>query len=318
MLEVEIGAFAIDKLPHPNDPTAPPTTGVTRERATQLCAEHGGRLCNELEWERACKGPEGQTFAGGDAWDAACARAPETCASGFGVLAMGAAQREWTASDVDEIAEIVPRGAAVRGVRGDAADVDHRCAHRSVVAPDSTAADLGFRCCYGEASAAKIPSQAMEPNVRRVEMPPSRVAELFAANKRLEPLAGDIKYFREEAAVDTVLRRGRARGADADAPPYGFELTTQPIVWSPVPGERILVVTGQSGKDSFIVAFHELPGGRYRVGATFHMKDELGPVVIAFSQNVRKKLEWATCWDCGGESGNVTYRPDYRVVITQK
>src|SRR4030095_3533230 len=98
MLEVELGEFSIDRLPYPNDPAAPPLTGATRQRAQALCAERGGRLCHELEWERACKGPEDKPYRGGRVWDPTCAREPSTCASGLGVLAMGGALREWTAS----------------------------------------------------------------------------------------------------------------------------------------------------------------------------------------------------------------------------
>ena len=91
LLDVRLDAFEIDRLPYPNDPTQPPLTGVTRERARALCAQRQGRLCNELEWERACKGPAGTPYAGANRWDAVCSRAPQTCASGFGTLAMAGA-----------------------------------------------------------------------------------------------------------------------------------------------------------------------------------------------------------------------------------
>ncbi len=321
LLEVELNAFQIDKLPHPNDPTKSPTTGVSRERADALCKEGGGRLCTELEWERACKGPEGQRYAGGDIWDASCASAPQTCASGFGVLAMGGAMREWTSSSVAPIKEFLKNeGAAVRGAVGDAADVDHRCAHRVTVDPSTSGADLGFRCCYGDASDAVIPSPSWVATMRKAEMPADRLGKMLASNKHLAGVSSDIKYFRAEAAKETVLRRGRARGkeGDAGALPPNTEMTTGPVIWNPAPGEEILLVTGQSGKDSFIVAFHRLPGGRHRVGAAMLLKDELGPIVFAYNPYVRRKLEWSICWQCDAETGFITYRPDNRVVITQQ
>ncbi|RLB57723.1 MAG: hypothetical protein DRI90_17645, partial [Deltaproteobacteria bacterium] len=67
-----------------------------------------------------------------------------------------------------------------------------------------------------------------------------------------------------------------------------------------------------------IVAFHRLPNDRYRVGAALIMKDELGPVVLIYNPYVRRKLHWATCWECYGATGNITYRLENRVVITQK
>ena len=56
-------------------------------------------------------------FGAGNAWDPTCAREPSSCASGFGVLAMGGAMREWTDSDSalgdrDDHRRAVVRGAA--------------------------------------------------------------------------------------------------------------------------------------------------------------------------------------------------------------
>lgn len=320
LVEVELTAFEIDKLPHPNDPQKPPTTGVTRERAAAMCGDKGGRLCTELEWEYACKGPDGQRYAGGDVWDEGCAKAPQTCASGFGVLALGGAMREWTSSNVLPIKEFLKNeGAAVRGAVADAADVDHRCAHRVSVDPESSSADLGFRCCYGDANEASIASPSWVATMRKADMPADELAKLLASNKRLAVVAKDIKYFREGPAKQTVLRRGKAKGGGEDAGtlPPNLEMTTGPSIWNPAPGEEILLVTGQSGKDSFIIAFHRLPGNRHRVGAAMILEDELGPIVFAFNPYVRRKLQWSVCWDCPAETGHITYRSDNRVVITQ-
>jgi hypothetical protein len=94
--------------------------------------------------------------------------------------------------------------------------------------------------------------------------------------------------------------------------------TTAPLLWCPVPGEEILVVAGRAQKSSFIVAFYRLPGDRYRIGSSFILKDEKGPIVLGYNNYVRRRLSWALCWDCRGESGHVSYREDNRVVITQK
>jgi hypothetical protein len=319
LLSVSLGEYQIDKLPYPNDPSQRPLTGVTRAKAAALCAERDGRLCNELEWERACRGAEGQQYAGGDVWDGACAKDPQTCASAFGVLALGGAMREWTASDVLPIKDLLKQGAAVRGTQADAADVDHRCAHRTMVDPASHGGDLGFRCCYGAAPDARIESPDWQPTFRKAEMPAERLAELFKSSKRLAALAEDIKYFREESAVDTVIRRGksRAKGDDAGAPPPTGKLGTGPLLWNPAPGEEILLVTGQSKKDSFIVAFHRLPDDRYRVGAAMLLENELGPIIFSYNANVRRKLQWAICWGCYAENGDIHYREENRVAITQ-
>lgn len=316
-MKIDLGSFEIDRLPYPNDPAKKPLTGVSREKAASLCAERGGRLCTEVEWEHACKGPAADPYAGGKVWDPGCAEEGSRCASGFDVLAMGAL-REWTASDVAPLKNVVPAGsAAVRGAARGAADVDHRCAHRAAVAPASSSDDLGFRCCRGEPPEATIPSPSWLPKVRRVEFTTTQLAELFRASERLAPFAADIKWFNEKASADIVVRRSKSRGPGTE-PPASAQLYTTPLVWSPVPGEQILLVTGQSGKDSFIVAFHELPGGRYRVASAMLMKNEIGPVVIVDDQGPSRKLLWTTCWECHGESGNITYRSENRVVITQQ
>ena len=125
---VEMGGFYIDLLPYPNEPGAIPTTNVTRDEAEQLCTAKGKRLCTELEWERACKGPENATYEYGDAYRAAAcgtgvspeeaARRPSGehagCKSGFGVADMHGGVWEWTDSawgrgSKDDVARRAPR-----------------------------------------------------------------------------------------------------------------------------------------------------------------------------------------------------------------
>jgi hypothetical protein len=313
LVPVELGGFSVDRFLYPNDPSKPPLTGVTRARAGELCQQAGGRRCTELEGERACKGPDDAAYAGGAAWDPACAGAPETCASGFGVLGMGAARREWTASDV-AAAEGAQKAAAVRGARGDAAAPDHRCAHRVAVDATASGDDLGFRCCHGAPNAPSIAAPSFEQTFRKAEISPGQVAEMLASVPELKELGHEVTFFKEPDDVNLVLSRGDA-GVNS-VPNTSF--TASPLLWSPVPGEEILVVAGRAGNSAFIVAFHRLPGDRYRIGSSFILEGEKGPIVLGTNSYVRKRLGWAMCWDCRGESGYVTYREDNRVVITQK
>ena len=57
-VDVPMAGFYIDLLPWPNEAGAIPTTNVTRDEAKRLCDSKQKRLCAELEWERACKGPD--------------------------------------------------------------------------------------------------------------------------------------------------------------------------------------------------------------------------------------------------------------------
>jgi hypothetical protein len=314
LLEVELGGFSIDRFLYPNDPAKPPVTGVSRSRAAELCQQAGGRLCTELEWERACKGPEGTAFPGGNAWDPACAKAPSSCASGFGVLGMGASVREWTASEVAPIENVQVKAAAARGARADAAAPDHRCAHRSALDATVSGDDLGFRCCHGAPNAASIASPRWEQTFRKAEIAPAQVAEMIASVPQLKDLGREITFYKEPDDVSLVLSRGDA-GAGG-VPNTTF--TTHPVLWNPVPGEEILVVAGKADKSAFIVAFYRLPGDRYRIASSFVLKNEKQPIALGYNSYVRRRLTWSLCWDCRGETGFVTYRDDNRVVITQK
>jgi formylglycine-generating enzyme required for sulfatase activity len=314
LLDVELGGFSIDRLPYPNDPRKPALTGVSRGKASEMCQQAGGRLCTELEWERACKGPEDSAFPGAAAWSPDCAKAPGTCASGFGVLGMGTGMREWTSSDVAPVETTQVKQAAARGARADAAPQDHRCAHRVPLDASATGDDLGFRCCYGPPNAATLPAPVWHDTFRKAELTPAQAADMFATVPQLKDLGRDITYFKEPDDVHQVL--ARADAGVGTVPNTTF--TTGPILWSPVPGEEILVVAGRAGKNAFIVAFYRLPGDRYRIGSSFILKDEKSPIVLGTNGYVKKRLPWALCWDCRGESGYVTYREDNRVVITQK
>lgn len=314
LLDVELGPFSIDRYAYPNDPDKPPLTGVTRARAGELCQTAGGRLCTELEWERACKGPSGTMFAGSDAWDSSCVRTPNKCASGFGVVGMGATVREWTASDIAPIENVVAKAAAARGARVDAAPWDHRCAHRVAADASTSSDDVGFRCCHGAPNAASLPSPEWRQTFRNADLSASQAAEMFATVPQLKDLGGEITFFKEPDDVSQALSRGDA--GSGGVPNTTF--TTQPQIWSPVPGEEILVVTGRVQKNAFIVAFYRLPGQRYRIASSFILKDEKSPIVLGRNSYVRRRMTWSLCWDCRAESGFLTYREDNRVVITQK
>lgn len=306
---VELGAFDIDRAPYPNEPGKKPLTGVTRERAAELCQARGRRMCSELEWELACKGPENQAYAGSSGWLSDCKSG--SCASGFGAIGMGSL-REWTASEVVAVGD-VKAGASVRGAARSAGDLDRRCAHRASVSPSTEDAELGFRCCGGDANEATIAAPKKLPNFEKAALPPGDLGAMFASTKELAKLGSDIKYFDPETSAREVAQKG-----DAGVDPKGYELVTHPLAWRPVPGEDIVVVTGQAGDDSFIVALFRLADGRYRVASSLVLRQDPGPVVLAYDRSVDGRLEWATCFHCPGESGRITYRDDKRVVITQE
>jgi len=309
--EVELGPYQIDRLPFPNDPGKPALTGVSREEAKRRCAEAGARLCTELEWERACRGPASEAFPTGASWDRRCGDDPQVCASGFDVLGMGAALREWTASDVIPTDKDAARRAAVRGGSRQAPEHEHRCAGRNGIDGDTKGEDLGFRCCAGPPNAAVVKEPALGQTFERAKIGAEELEKALRADPRTEALAKDVKLFREPEAANTVVERGTGDKK-------GFLFTVAPLIWNPVAGAEYLVVSARSGEStSFVVAFHVLGDGEYRLASSFVMKNEVGPVALAYSGYIRPRLHFSTCWGCPGETGKILHREPDSVVIVQ-
>lgn len=304
---IALGPFAIDALPFPNDPSAPPVLAGDADEAAAHCAGRGARLCTELEWERACKGPDGDRFVSGGAWDERCSTAPSRCASGFGVRAMGF-MRELTGSRFGEGGPPVVRGGPA-GAR--------RCAARTP-AGSKASGPYAFRCCEGAPNDAAMPRpRETKLGFQKADLEASDLERIFAEVPELARIASGVRLF-GESDVEAVVSRS---SASAD----GIKLVTTPILWGPEPGVELLVATGRAkpasgGKTSFVVALWTMPGEgkpRYRFASSFLFLNESAPVVLAYEPSRRKELRWTTCWGCAGEQGAVTLRDDGRVVIVQ-
>ncbi|MGC4070496.1 MAG: SUMF1/EgtB/PvdO family nonheme iron enzyme [Polyangiaceae bacterium] len=299
------------RLPFPNDPNLPPLTQVTRAEAMAKCAERGARLCTELEWERACKGPQSDDYSTGARFEPTCAKHPNECASAFDVLSMGITIREYTASDVLAAGTGASRGAAVRGASADAPKSAHRCAGREVVAEGERAIDLGFRCCHGPPNAARVEEPHQLAVFERAKLDPARTAKLMEADPTIRMWAKDFTFFREPDAADTVVARGPGDR-------QGLRFTVAPLLWSPVAGTRYLLVTGRSGKDtSVVLAYHVIRDDQYRLAASFVMRNEPGPIAFAYHESIRPRLFFSSCWRCPGETGKILHREPDAVAIVQ-
>ena len=304
---IELGPFQIDRLPYPNDGKSPPLTSVTRDDAKRSCAERGERLCTELEWERACKGPNSTDYASGKAWEPRCASDPLSCASGFDVLGLGGNLREWVASEIPgkDSARALQRGAAAS-----AAGPEHRCAARHAAEADRKADDLGFRCCKGAPNAAIVPEPKLGDTFSKGKISSDALDKVFKRDPHTQAF-GSVKFYREPDAANTVVARG-------PGDKKGFSFTVAPLVWRPVAGAEFLLVSGKSGdNDAFVAVLHVLGDEDYAVAASFFMKNEPGPVAFAYSDSIRPRLHWSTCWGCPGETGKILFRPPESVVIFQ-
>lgn len=298
-----LGAFSIDALPFPNDPARPTRTQVSREDAARACQERGARLCTDLEWERACKGPDADTYATGPTWDPACEAEPATCASGFGARGMGAL-REWVdAKGGGEAGEGAPfRGG---GPKEPGLGV-HRCARRG--RSQGLSSDLGFRCCTG----GERPKLVEVEPFRKTRLDASELAAIVAGAPELAGRPGfgaELRLFDPADATSVVGR--------TQAPHVGMVFSTQPLLWSPDPGVEVLVVTGRSKTASFVLALFPLPSGKYKIASYFVMLGDVAPVALAYNPGRRRELQWTTCWGCSGETGGVSFREDRRIVIVQ-
>jgi hypothetical protein len=309
LASVTLGPYSIDARLFAGE-AGMPRTGLTRFEADVLCGERGGRLCTELEWERACKGPASDVYAGGSALDGACVNAPAPCASGFGVLGMGSLS-EWTRSEVELPGSAPGALAAVRGANpGDAVE-SRRCARREALAPETRAGWLGFRCCYGPPNAAAVSSAKLGRTFEQTTLPVAELTKLLASEPATSALAREVVYFRDPDASQSVVGRG---GGDT----RGFFFTAAPLLWNPAAGARFLVVAARSGeRTSFVATYHVVAAGQYRLASSFVMQDEPGPVVLGYNGYIRPRLHFSTCWGCPGESGKILYRDPDRVAILQ-
>ncbi len=307
-MAVSFPAFSIDRRPYPNDPTLAPLLVATRAEAQALCAERDGRLCTELEWERACGGPDAAIYATGATMDLdGCMRDPSSCASGFGVIAMGIERPEWTASDVQTRLGV---RAVLRGARGDQPADFHRCAARTEQ-PAAAAPDLApvqpaaFHCCHGPAPEVAYPTPDQHRQFVDVTM---TLDEIRAALRSVPELAGWADAFEPYTAEDgdRALARGNAtRGAL-----QGWELTNGPFRWSPATGDDALVVSGQSGEDTLIAVLYPRPSEGYWHAGSFVLENEIAPIAISRTPPSREELLWTACQGCGAESGAIRLAED--------
>ncbi len=206
--QVVLEGYFIDRFAYPNEQGAIPETKVTQAEARSLCEAQDKRLCSELEWERACKGPDNTTYEYGDAYSAArCGTGTATrplpsghrfsCVSGFGVADMHGGLFEWTDSPWGRGS--TGRDVVVRGGNGPDGEVVGRCANAARRDPNDEAREVGFRCCAGARNRAEVA-------LRVTSGLPLR---------RLTPIDSGLSGALERALPETLhaelRKRGRAR-----------------------------------------------------------------------------------------------------------
>jgi formylglycine-generating enzyme len=230
---VDIGAFYIDKYPYPNEPGAIVTANVTRDDAERLCQAKKKRLCTEVEWERACKGPDNTMYEYGGTYSAkTCGTGGSLgskytphptgehpqCKSSFGVMDMHGGAWEWTSS-MWARSEPESNFGVLRGGNATAGELVGRCAN-ALARPISThLPNVGFRCCSG-----------------------TRTEVSITVPKNTNPM-------RFQRIADTEEHAARFRGVTTnlwgstatDASEYEF---SRMWFWRPVANEELIVALG--------------------------------------------------------------------------
>lgn len=228
---IAMQGFYIDTLPYPDEIGGIPTTNVSRADAAKLCEAKGKRLCSELEWERACKGPDSTTYEYGDTYQKAtcgtgvaveqAAKHPSgqrvTCKSAFGVQEMHGGAWEWTDSPW-------ARGTkgdlgVLRGGNAKAGELVGRCANAIARKPKTSSAIMGFRCCAGDRNAAEV-------NLTVDKLP------VFTRIAKPDDVAQPI--------ADAALKKW----ASADSPSDAAFVAKAAWRWRPVPNEELEVISG--------------------------------------------------------------------------
>ncbi len=230
-VQVVLKGFFIDEFPYPNEAGAIPRSGVTQAEAQALCEADGKRLCSELEWERACKGPHNTTYPYGNVYrEAACgtgvvlpAVAPSGldvhCKSGFGVRDTHGTVLEWTSSPWGRGRQ--ENLVALRGGNGEAGEVIGRCANATPDKPTDRQLGIGFRCCKGEPNLAEVSLDVVRGT--------AQLRSLGVDGKLLAQLRGH-----EPEGLRAEL--GRAGGASFE-PHHMWR-------WRPIGNEELVLVTG--------------------------------------------------------------------------
>jgi len=215
----------IEKIEHWNSTIAgEPVQNITWSEAKLECERSSKRLCSEVEWEKACKGPSNDTFSYGSEYQSGTCLASgftagdrvagkAACASDWGVFGLSGGVREWTASGQGSNYVVKP------GTIGSDA-VGTRCAGRDDRAATFSQVHIGARCCADVGSANSAPA-AGEAAPAEGEAAPAE-GEAAPAEGEAAPAEGEAAPGEGEAAPaegEAAPAEGEAAPAEGEAAP---------------------------------------------------------------------------------------------------
>jgi hypothetical protein len=152
------GPYCIDAYEFPNKKDGMPAADVSFEQAAQSCAAQNKRLCNEPEWERACRGPRGLVYTSTQDYNqircnlnsagAQAAGANPECGNAYGVLDMTGNLWEW----VDGVYSEENPWPLIKGGSFKKGALFASCYARFTQPPEAQSDSVGFRCCADAAN----------------------------------------------------------------------------------------------------------------------------------------------------------------------
>ncbi len=177
----------------------------------------------------------------------------------------------------------------------------------SVAAPSAGGSPAGIRATDWPAPVPPPPTSETYPFFRKTTLALDELARLVADAPPLARVGSELAFFDPQDGSYIVR---------SNADREGISFTTQPVLWSPEPGQQVLVVVARGKTASFVAAWWVLPDGGHRLASSFVMLGEVAPVALAYRPTERT-LWWTSCWQCPGETGHVSVRDDHHVVIVQ-
>jgi len=151
------------------------------------------------------------------------------------------------------------------------------------------------------------PTGETYPFFRKTTLALDELANLVTAAPSLARVGSELAFFDPQDGSYIVR---------SNADRQGISFTTGPVLWSPEPGQQVLVVAARGKAASFVAAWWVLPDGGHRLASSLVMMGEIAPVALAF-RTTERTLWWTSCWQCPGETGHVSVRDDHRIVIVQ-
>jgi hypothetical protein len=113
----------------------------------------------------------------------------------------------------------------------------------------------------------------------------------------------------DDGAIDAALKRGqRSRGAL-----HVWQIQPALFVWSPVPEQRLLVISGQAGARGAISVLRLAKDGAVEHLASALIEEQEPGIALGSSEQYPRNLLWTTCYECPGAGGNIRFEDDASV-----